>query len=263
MVENGKSRLDFRELENKPVYTSDRVLLGRIYSINYDHIVVKKGENEETSYRFPIGVFKMWDGYSLWLNVTVAESMQHIAALNNQIDDYPKPTHETVTFRLNENIMRSIRSEADNRTVSVNSFANYILKRFLEVDKFESMTGMSYINKPVLIEIFNKKTDKEIANLAKFTAKNAIYNTVLFSQGKKGIDAFLLWMEKEMNKHSFSVRHMTGKNKRTYIIRHEMGYKFSLYYKTIIEEIFSDHLKKYVDFTMSDEILLFEFDQGK
>ncbi len=260
MVKNGKVQIRFKDFENKPVFSSDEVILGSIYALNYDHIVVKKDENDETCYNFPLGVFDIWDGYSLWLNITAEESIHYIVALIDKIDHVTKLTHETVTFRLNENTMKLIRSEADDRTVSINNFVNYILKRFIEVDKFESMTGMFYISKPVIIEIFNTKTEKEIVDLAKFTAKDAIYNTVLFSQGKKDPDAFLLWMEKEMDKHSFSIRHMIGKNKSTYIIRHEMGYKFSLYYKTIIEEIFHDHLNKSVEFTISDEILLFEFD---
>ena len=264
MVKDGKFHIRFKDLENKPVHSSDKVLLGRIFSLNYDHIVVKKEDNNETFFRFPLGVFDTWDGYSLWLNITEEESIkQYIMEVADKIDYNTKTPYETVTFRLNENPMRFIRSGANERSVSVNNFVNSVLRRYVEADKFGSMTGMIYISKPVVTEIFNSRTEKEIVNLAKFTAKDAIYNTVLFSQGEGSLEAFLLWLEKEMNKHSFNVRHVTGKNKSTYIIRHEVCYKFSLYYKTIISEMFQDQFKRHVDFTISDELLLFEFEHDQ
>ena len=62
-----------------------------------------------------------------------------------------------------------------------------------------------------------------------------------------------------MNNHSLKVRHEIDGKIHKYIIKHDLGYKFSLYYKIIIESIFKDSLGESIDFTISDELLLFEF----
>lgn len=257
------SKMDFKALKNKSVHTSDGILLGRIDSTRNNHFIISKNITDIIHYYIPFDEINRIDGDVLWLSITDKEASQRILSVkdDDDDDDNAKTEYETVTFRLNENVMNGIRTEAENRTNSVNNFANHILKRFTDWDKFESLAGMIHINRPVVIEIFNKKSSEEIVNLAKFTAKDAIYNTILFTHGKKDLNTFLLWIENEMNKHSFTVRHVMEESIHKYIIRHEMGYKFSLYYKTIIEEIFHDHLKeKNIEFTLSDEILLFVFE---
>ncbi|MDQ2684780.1 MAG: DUF2171 domain-containing protein [Thermoproteota archaeon] len=257
------SKIDFETLKNKSVNTSDGILLGKIDSISNNHFIITKNMTDRIHYFIPFDEVNRVDGDVLWLGITDKDASRHILSLTDDDDkDNSKVEYETVTFRLNENVMNGIRSEAENGTTSVNNFVNYILKRFTDSDKFKPQTGMIYINRPVVIEIFNKKSYEEIVHLAKFIAKDAICNTILFTHGKKDLDTFLLWIENEMNKHSFTVRHITDGNSHKYIIRHEMGYKFSLFYKTIIEEIFQDNLKeKNIEFILSDEILLFVFEK--
>lgn len=255
-----KPNLNFKDMVNQPVYTSENVYLGKINSINKNHIEVKFYENDNHGYNFPLDLLDKWDGHSIWLQITHDESNQY--SYNSTIDigsdTHTKTDYETVTFRLNENVMRAIRTEANNRDLSLNNFANYILKRYTDEDKFENDVGTAYINKPVVIEIFNKKSRDEVIKLAKHSAKNAIYNKVLFSDGYVNLETFVNWISGEMNKYSFSFKHMISKNKNTYIIWHGVGYNFSLYYKIILEEIFNDHLNRPVNFTITNEILVFE-----
>jgi hypothetical protein len=260
--ELGTFKIDFRNLKNKSVNTLDGIPLGRIDSVGKNHFIIRKNLSGVIHYSIPFNEVNRINGDTLWLKITDKEATQHILSVtdNNDIDK-SRAEYETVTFRLNEDVMNSVRAEAENRTTSVNNLTNYILKRFTDWDKFEPLVGMIHLNRPVITEIFNKKNSEEIVNLAKLTAKDAICNTVLFIHGKNDLKTFLVWIENEMNKHSFTVRHITEEKTHKYIIRHEMGYKFSLYYKTIIEEICHDHLKdKNIEFTLSDEILVFTFE---
>ncbi len=118
---------------------------------------------------------------------------------------------------------------------------------------------MIHIPRPVVIEVFNKKSNEEIINMAKSIGKNAIYNTVLFMRGESDLNTFLSWIETEMNHHSLNVRHINERDIHKYVIKHDLGYKFSLYYQTIIESIFNDYFGEKINFTISDELLLFNF----
>lgn len=247
--------MDFKNLKNKFVHTMDGDLLGTIESLNKDCIMVKKNVTHAIYYNIPRDKFERWDGHALWLNITERQASQnHISTTNND-----KISFEVITFRLNETVMDSVRVESDNRTISVNALVNHILKRFVEWDNFEPMSGMIHIPKPVVIEIFSNKSDDDIIRMAKSIGKNAISNTVLFMKGEKDLNTFLSWIETEMKNHSLNVRHVVEGNTHSYIIKHDMGYKFSLYYKTVIESIFNDYFEGSVNFTLSEELLLFKF----
>lgn len=264
MTINGKPKFDFKDLVDHAVYTSENDYLGKITSINYDQIKVKSTGTDQITYEFPFSLFNKWDGHSVWLRLTFEESVQYIinSTSGPNLNIHPKTEYETVTFRLNENVMSMIRSQAFNRSISLNSFANYILARYIK-DKFETDAGTACINKPVLTEIFKKKTKDELIQLAKDTAKDAIYNRILFSKGEVTTNSVIHWIKEEMLRYSFSFKHLNSTNKDVYIIWHNMSYNFSLYYKCIIEGIFSEYLSKFVNVTISDEIILFEMENQK
>ena len=144
--------------------------------------------------------------------------------------------------------------------ISLNDMINQILKRFIEWNQFEPISGMVHIPKPVVSELFNLKSDEEIIKIAESVGKNAIFNTVLLMRGKVDLQTFLIWIEEEMKNHSLHVRHNDENGFHKYIIKHNLGLKFSLYYKTIINSIFNQYFKSKINFTISDELLLFEFE---
>lgn len=261
-IDRNKFNFDFDNLSNLSIYTSDNVNLGKINSISKNHLLVKFDENDHHNYRFPLDLVDKWDGHSLWLRITSNESNQYICNSTPQHDQDTdnKTDNETVTFRLNENVMKIIRTEATNREISLNSFANYILDKYIKQYKLEDNLGTSYINKPALIEIFNSKTKDEVIDLAKHKGKNAINNRVLFTYGNTSIDSVVKWINDEMSKHSFRFKHIKDINKDVYAIWHGMGHNFSIYYKTILEGLFDACLNKPVRFTLTDEILVFEID---
>lgn len=173
-----------------------------------------------------------------------------------------KPNLETVTFRINQYMIDNVRLEADSRMISINDLINKIFKRFVEWNQFEPIVGMIHISRPVATELFNRKSNKDIIEMAKSIGKNAIYNTVLLARGKHDLKTFLLWIESEMNSHSLHVRHTDNDDKQKYIIKHDLGIKFSLYYKTIIKSIFEELSSNAINFTITNDIIIFEFESS-
>ncbi|HSA75103.1 MAG TPA: hypothetical protein VLE21_02835, partial [Candidatus Nitrosocosmicus sp.] len=113
--------LDFKDLVNLAVYTSDDIYLGKISSINKSHIEVKFYEIGPNAYRFTLDMIDRWIGTSVWLNIAYEESKQYIYNQTPELktDTLIRTDYETVTFRLNENIIRAIRTEANNRELSL------------------------------------------------------------------------------------------------------------------------------------------------
>jgi len=72
----------------------------------------------------------------------------------------------TMTFRLDENVIATLRAESERRHISLNTIVNQILRRYVEWDMYESKVGLISMLKPVVAELFKKTNKQEIIDLA-------------------------------------------------------------------------------------------------
>lgn len=246
------------KMKHKPVLSIEGTMLGLLEDVDHKYITIKKDIQNSIYYRVPTKEIKTYDGNSLWISITQTEALQYL--LPNETTIYNgKTEYETVTFRLAENITDAIHIESKSRVTSINHLANIILRRYMENNILESHMGIMFLTKPVAVELFKKKSEKEVIDVAKNIAKNSISNSLLFTSGKIDLKVFLQWLERQFNERPFNFRHLIEHNHHIYIIRHELGFKYSLYLKTIIEEFLKDYLEKEPNFTISDEVLVFRF----
>lgn len=165
----------------------------------------------------------------------------------------------TMTFRLSENIITTLRAEAERRHISLNTMINQILRRYVEWDLYESKVGMISLLKPVAVEFFKKMSKEEIIEVATGMGKNATSDAALFMKGRMDLDSFLSWLEVRMRNSSFEISHNFEGNTHTYILKHDLGENYSLFQKTVLELIFNDVLGKHIDCSFSNMILSFRF----
>ena len=62
-----------------------------------------------------------------------------------------------MTFRLDENLITTLRWESERQHISLNSMVNQIIQRFVEWDMYESKLGMVSFLKSVAIELLKKE----------------------------------------------------------------------------------------------------------
>jgi hypothetical protein len=247
------------EIINKPVHTSDGFLIGNIHTIDKHSVTVKRNTVTTVYYHIPMHKIKEWDGHALWLNIDDKESKGHL------LPTYSKNiAADSMTFDLEESIANNIRSKAESQGVSLNTYVSQIIKRFLEWDKFEPKAGIIPISKPILTELFINRTKEEVIDIARRVGKKAVQNTAAFMEGEKTLDlnSFLSWLEAEMDTYSIEIRHniKDNGNHHAYILRHDAGENYSLYYRTVLELIFEEALQKRIDIiTSNNTTLAFEF----
>ena len=94
--------------------------------------------------------------------------------------------------------MRILREEAEHSGISLNSFVNLALKRFVEWDLYESKVGMIPMAKPIITELFNKMSKEEINDMAINIGKNTVHDIALFMKTKMDLISFLSWFEIRM-----------------------------------------------------------------
>jgi hypothetical protein len=168
----------------------------------------------------------------------------------------------SITFRIDDDSVKKLRSEAEGQGISLNSLVNQILKSFLEWHIFEPKVGMVPIAKPIVEELFTKMSKEQITDIAMRVGKNEVQNAALFMKGGKlDLESFLSWFESRMKNSSIQINHMYDPNNRTYtyIMKHDICENWSLYFKTILEYIFNEVLGKRVYFNSSNTMLTFKF----
>jgi hypothetical protein len=172
-----------------------------------------------------------------------------------------------ITLRLDKDIVCKLKSEANNQDLSINAVTNQVLKRYVEWNIFEQKSGMISISAPVLIELLRRISEEEIVNIAKTFGKNAARDITLFVKGKIDTDSFVSWFLTRMKNcsvieeinHSTSTDGQGAKNygEKSYILKHQLGYKWSLFHKTVLESIFSEILSVPIETQITDSILMF------
>lgn len=165
----------------------------------------------------------------------------------------------TMTFRVDESIAKSLRAESRTKEVSLNTLVNQIFKRYVEWDMYETKVGMIPIAKPIVAVLFRNMKSEEVVNMATNVGKTAIRDMALFMKKRIDIDSFLSWFETRMWMSNIELSHEVVNDTHTYIMKHELGYNWSLYHKTTLELIFNEILGKRIDISISDYMLSFRF----
>jgi hypothetical protein len=173
----------------------------------------------------------------------------------------------SITLRLDKEIESRLRSEANSQDTSFNSITNKALRRYVEWNAFEHKSGMIPISAPVLVELLRRISDEEIVNIAKTVGKDAARDITLLVKGKIDADSFVSWFLarmkncsaieeiKDSRMKSNEIDH--GHSDKTYVLKHQLGYKWSLFHKTVLESIFHEILTVPIETRITDCILMF------
>jgi hypothetical protein len=167
----------------------------------------------------------------------------------------------TMTFRIEEGIMVKLRSESEKREVSLNTLVNQILKRFVEWDVYEPKVGMIPIARPIVHTLFENMEREEILEMAQKVGKGVVHDIALFMKAKMDLSSFLSWLETRMKSSSIEFSHSESEGRHVFVMKHDLGYNWSLYHKTILEQIFNDVLNRRVDIVTSNTMLTLTVDE--
>ena len=165
----------------------------------------------------------------------------------------------TITFRLDDRIIKRLRIVSGNKQVSTNTLVNQALRQFLDWGMYESTSGFVLINKLVFTNIFGKLKQNEILDIASRVGKDEVKNIAMFMKGKIDIESFLSWFELRMINSAVQVSTIHEENFHRYVMKHELGKNWSLYHKTILELIFAEVFHKKIIVTIDKTMISFEF----
>lgn len=171
-----------------------------------------------------------------------------------------KKKTETMSFRLDSNILGKLRKESESQEISLNVLANKIFTRYVEWGMFEPKVGMVPVAKPILSALFQRLTEEETIELANKIGHSMVSDIAKFMKGSMDDDSFVSWFITRMKMSDFEVNHIVKGEIHTYIIKHDLGYNWSLYHKTVLELIFNNVLEKKIDSEINDSMMELSFE---
>ena len=141
----------------------------------------------------------------------------------------PRKT-ESITLRVEKNIMDELRNEAEQKMESLNTMANQVLKSYVTWHKPAAKAGNHYVPKTLLTDIFETMAEEQIAlvteNWVKKYSKDVM---VMINKGhnlESFLDGFSVWLDLSGFQYT---QHQDSGGFESYVIRFDMGKKFNFF----------------------------------
>lgn len=106
--------------------------------------------------------------------------------------------------------------------------------------------------------VLSKLTEEEISELAIIIAKRDI-DIGLLLRGEFTFSSFLNILENWSQISSFAYKHEVANEVHNFIIQHDMGSSYTFFVKEIFQYILQEIFKIKLDFTITDNTVVFRF----
>lgn len=169
-----------------------------------------------------------------------------------RVERIAKSSNGSVTFRFDNDILNQLRSESDQKRISLNTLASQIFRSHVEYDMYASRAGMASFPKSLLVWIMDRLTEQEVDQLSEYIAKNEIKDMTLLVKNQYSISAFLDMIESWLRVSGFAYRRHVSDSDQTFVIQHDMGKRWSTYFEKLIKYVFEDLNENKPAFNITD-----------
>ena len=187
--------------------------------------------------------------------------------INDRLSIHPAqgPIHPTqgpipsgnITLRFDGQTLESLRKEAEQKRISLNTLASQIFKTHVEFSGTAAKAGMVSFPKNLLVRLMNKLSEDEVKQLSQEIAKNEMKDTLLMIKRSYTIEAFVDLIESWIRVSGFSYTHDVSGSTHYFGIQHEMGRRWSVYHADLFKYVFSDLGAKWADFETTENTVTF------
>jgi hypothetical protein len=95
---------------------------------------------------------------------------------------------------------------------------------------YASKAGMVSFPKSLLVRIMDRLSKREVGSLSEYIAKNQIKDMARLMKNEYSIPAFLDMLQSWLRISGFAYRRDTTDNIQTFVIQHDMGQRWSIYF---------------------------------
>jgi hypothetical protein len=145
----------------------------------------------------------------------------------------------SITFRIDSKELNLLRIIAADEGISVNQLVSQTLKAYLEWESVATKAGMSVIQKEILKGFISSVPDDELKRIATSTA-DSFADALLLMTGNTDLDSLLHVVRNLFKRSGFTIRAFEDPDGKKLVIQHDLGSKWSVFFKTYIERLINN-----------------------
>jgi len=149
-----------------------------------------------------------------------------------------KQTRST-SYRLPEEILDELQTEAQEKNISENVLVKQILEKHVNWDRIAEAVGMIPVPHGLLKMIGKEMTENQVDDLVK-TLHPIIMDSTMFSKGGDDLERTIEMLEDFMRASSLNSDHRVEGPIHHFIIQHGLGMTWSVFIEKLLRKIFTD-----------------------
>jgi hypothetical protein len=173
--------------------------------------------------------------------------------------DYSKgksDTSESITFRMGKPILDELRQEAEHKLKSINTLVNQIVKLYIIWHKPAKQAGFGYFDRVLVSDMINLLSDEQIVQLAEQYCNHRLKDIAFMLISENTITSFINGIISRLEASGFNYKYNVNGDYITLVIHFDMGRKWSLYFKTMIQIMFKYYNINNAEVKITDNIVI-------
>jgi hypothetical protein len=147
---------------------------------------------------------------------------------------------ESLTLRIDKEVLDDLRKESEQKTVSLNTLTNQIIKSYIKWYSPAQRAGIMFVPKCLLIPIIDNLAEYQIERLAEQFRKSGYEETLLMMSKEYSLPVILDLFDSWLNVSNMQFDRESSEGSLTYIINHGVGRKWSLFLEKVFWYIVKD-----------------------
>jgi hypothetical protein len=147
---------------------------------------------------------------------------------------------ESLTLRIEKEMLDDLRKESEQKTVSINTLTNQIIKSYIKWYSPAQRAGIMFVPKCLLIPIIDNLAEYQMERLAEQFRKSGYEETLLMMSKEYSLPVILDLFDSWLNVSNMQFDRESSEGSLTYIINHGVGRKWSLFLEKVFWYIVED-----------------------
>lgn len=147
---------------------------------------------------------------------------------------------ESLTLRIDKEMLDDLRKESEQKTVSLNTLTNQIITAYIKWYSPAQRAGIMFVPKCLLIPIIDNLAEYQIERLAEQFRKSGYEETLLMMSKEYSLPLILDLFDSWLNVSNMQFDRESSEGSLTYIINHGVGRKWSLFLEKVFWYIVKD-----------------------
>jgi len=152
-----------------------------------------------------------------------------------------KKKTRSITYRLPENLVEELETEAMQKKISQNILVKQILEKYIEWYRFSEKIGMIPVPKGILQTLGEDMDGKDIDEIINVIFP-MIKDTVMFMKGGYDLKRCIETLEEYMRASGMKSDHRIEGELHHFIIQHDLGLKWSVFTEQLLTQVFRSFL---------------------